>query len=166
RFKLLEKKDIIIVIKRITENEKLKITDEALETLYEMSEGDCRRAINLLQATSSIALDINAEMIRMIAASSKPTNVRIVLDYALAGDFLNAREKLLDIMLKESVAGTDIIKAMQKEIWNLQVEPEVKVKLTEKTGEAEFRITEGSDEFVQLQALLASFVLAGMKEDI
>jgi len=166
RFKLLEKKDIITVIKRITENEKLKITEDALENLYEMSEGDCRRAINLLQATSSIALDINAEMIRMISASSKPTNVRVVLDYALSGDFLNAREKLLDIMLKDSVSGTDIIKAIQKEIWNLQVEPEVKVKLTEKTGEAEFRITEGSDEFVQLQALLASFVLAGSKEDI
>jgi replication factor C small subunit len=166
RFRLLEKKDIIEVIKRISEKEKLKITDDALETLYEMSEGDCRRAINLLQATASIALDINAEMIRMIAASSKPTNVKIVLDYALAGDFLNAREKLLDIMLKDSVSGTDIIKSIQKEVWTLQIEPEVKVKLTEKTGEAEFRIVEGSDEFVQLQALLASFVLAGSKEQI
>jgi len=166
RFKLLEKKDIISVIKRITENEKLKITDDALESLYEMSEGDCRRAINLLQATASIALDINGEMVRMISSSAKPTNVKIVLDYALAGDFLNAREKLLDIMLKDSVSGTDIIKAIQKEVWNLQIEPQVKVKLTEKTGEAEFRIIEGSDEFVQLQALLASFVLAGSKEDI
>jgi len=166
RFKLLEKKDIITVIKKITEKENLKITDDALETLYEMSEGDCRRAINLLQATASIALDINAEIIKMIAASAKPTNVKIVLDYALAGDFLNAREKLLDIMLKDSVSGTDIIKAIQKEVWTLQIEPEVKVKLTEKTGETEFRIIEGSDEFVQLQALLASFVLAGSKEEI
>ena len=166
RFKILEKKDIISVIKKITESEKLKITEQALESLYEMSEGDCRRAINLLQATASISLDINDEMIRMISASSKPTNVKVVLDYALSGDFLNAREKLLDIMLKDSVAGTDIIKAIQKEIWNLQIEPQIKVKLTEKTGEAEFRIVEGSDEFVQLQALLASFVLAGSKEDI
>ena len=166
RFKLLEKKDIVSVIKKIAEKEKLKITEDALETLYEMSEGDCRRAINLLQATASIALDINSEIVKMIAASAKPTNVKIVLDYALAGDFLNAREKLLDIMLKESVGGTDIIKAIQKEIWTLQIEPQIKVRLTEKTGEAEFRIVEGSDEFVQLQALLASFVLAGSKEDI
>ena len=83
------------------------------------------------------------------------------MDYALAGDFINSRDKLLDVMLRESVAGTDIIKAIQKEIWNLDIEPEIKVKLTEKTGEAEFRMIEGSDEFVQLQALLASFVLAG-----
>ncbi|PIO01343.1 Replication factor C small subunit, partial [Candidatus Pacearchaeota archaeon CG09_land_8_20_14_0_10_30_9] len=51
---------------------------------------------------------------------------------------------------------------MQKEIWNLSIEPEIKVKLTEKTGEVEFRIVEGSDPFIQLQALVASFVLAGL----
>ena len=161
RFKLLEKKDVATVIKRIAEKEKLKISDEAVEALYESSEGDCRRAINLLQATASISVDINAEMINIIGSSSKPANIRVVLDYALAGDFVNARERLLDVMLKESIAGVDVIKAIQKEIWNLQIEPEIKVRLTEKVGETEFRMVEGSDEFVQLQSLLASFVLAG-----
>ncbi|MSS74975.1 replication factor C small subunit [Candidatus Pacearchaeota archaeon] len=161
RFKLLEKKDVVEVIKRIAEKEKLTLTPEALETLYEASEGDCRRAINLLQATASIAMDINAEMINMISSSNRPTGVRVVLDYALAGDFINGRDKLLEVMLKESISGQDLIKIMQKEIWNLPIEPEVKVRLTEKTGECEFRMTEGSDEFIQLQALLASFVLAG-----
>jgi len=65
-------------------------------------------------------------------------------------------------MLRNSVAAQDVIKAIQKEIWNLPVEPELKVILTEKTGEAEFRIVEGSDPFIQLQSLLASFVLAGL----
>jgi len=161
RFKLLEKKDIAAIIKKIADVEKLKISEQAISTLYEASEGDCRRAINLLQATASIALDINAEMISMISSSTKPADIKVVLDYALAGDFLNARDKLIEVMLKESVSGTDIIKAIQKEIWNLQIEPDIKVKLTEKTGEAEFRMIEGSDEFVQLQALLASFVMAG-----
>ncbi len=166
RFKLLEKKDVTQVIKKIAEKEKLQVTDDAVNSLYEISEGDCRRAINLLQATASVSLNINAEMVNMIASSTKPADVKIVLDYALAGDFANAKEKLLDVMLKESVSGTDVIKAMQKEIWNLRIDPGIKVKLTEKTGEAEFRIVEGSDEFVQLQALLASFVLAGQKEEI
>ncbi len=161
RFKLLEKKDISRVVKEITEREKLNITDDSFETLYDASEGDCRRAINLLQATASISPDITSEMIKMISSSTQPAEIKVVLDYALAGDFLNARDKLLDVMLKQSVSGTDIVKAIQKEIWNLSIEPEIKVRLTEKTGEAEFRMTEGSDEFVQLQALLASFVLAG-----
>jgi len=161
RFKLLEKKDITSVIQKIGENENLKLSEDVGEVLYEASEGDCRRAINLLQATASISPDINAEMVNMITAATRPADIKVVLDYALSGDFINAREKLLDVMLKESIAGTDIIKAIQKEIWNLQIEPGIKVRLTEKTGETEFRMIEGSDEFVQLQALLASFVMAG-----
>jgi replication factor C small subunit len=64
-------------------------------------------------------------------------------------------------MLKESISGQDVIKAVQKEIWNLPIDSALKVKLTEKTGEVEFRLIEGSDEFIQLEALLASFILAG-----
>jgi replication factor C small subunit len=164
RFKLLEKKDIYKVVSTIKESEKINLDDEAFEVLYDSSEGDCRRAINLMQATASISQDINAEMIRMISSGAKPADIKVVLDYALVGDFIGAREKLLDVMLKESISGSDIIKAIQKEIWNLQIEPAIKVRLTEKTGEAEFRMIEGSDEFVQLQALLASFVLAGQGE--
>lgn len=162
RFKLLEKKDIEKVIRNIEENEKLQISDEAAELLYEGSEGDCRRVINLLQSTSSISPIISAELVSTVISSAKPKDIKVVLDYAISGDFQKSREKLLDVMLKESISGQDVVKAIQKEIWNLPVEPEIKVKLTEKTGEAEFRIVEGSDPFIQLQALLASFVLAGL----
>jgi replication factor C small subunit len=162
RFRLLEKKDIEKVIKKIAEKEKLIFGPNVLDMIYEASEGDCRRCINLLQSTASVSPSITTELLSTIISNSKPKDIKVVLDYALSGDFENAREKMLDIMLKESISGQDFIKAIQKEIWNLQIEPEVKVKLTEKTGEAEFRMVEGSDPFIQLQALLASFVLAGL----
>lgn len=162
RFKLLEKKDIEKIIKRIGDSEKLTINPEAVELIYEGSEGDCRRAINILQSTASITPSITSNLVSTIISNTKPKDIKVVLDYAISGDFQQAREKLLDIMLRESVSGQDVIKTIQKEIWNLPVEPEIKIKLTEKTGEAEFRIVEGSDPFIQLQALLASFVLAGL----
>lgn len=164
RFKLLEKKEMDKIVRRIAENEKLTVEDIALESLYEASEGDCRRVINLLQATASISVNITKDLVNTIVSSAKPKDIKIVLEYALSGDFLGAREKLLDIMLRESISGQDVIKAIQKEIWNLQIEPDIKVRLTEKTGEIEFRLVEGSDEFIQLESLLASFVLAGRGE--
>ena len=162
RFKLLEKKDIEKIIKKISEGEKLTINPDALELIYEGSEGDCRRCINILQSTASISPSINYDLVSTVISSAKPKDIRVVLDYAISGDFQKAREKLLDVVLREGISGQDVIKSIQKEIWNLPVEPEVKVKLTEKTGEAEFRIVEGSDPFIQLQSLLASFVLAGL----
>lgn len=165
RFKLLEKKEIEKYLNRIAENENLNIEPKAMELIYEGSEGDCRKATNLLQSTASISPTINFELVSTMLSSAKPKDIKIVLDYALSGDFQKAREKLLDVMLKESISGQDVVKAIQKEIWNLPVEPEIKVKLTEKTGEVEFRIVEGSDPFIQLQALLASFVLAGIGKE-
>jgi replication factor C small subunit len=161
RFKLLEKKDIDARIRIIAERENLQITDQTIESLYESCEGDCRRVINVLQACSSISPSITSELVQTLISGAKPGDIKIVLEYALSGDFLKAKEKLLDVMLKESIAGSDIIKSIQKEIWNLPIENELKVRLTEKTGEIEFRLTEGSDEFIQLEALLAGFVLAG-----
>ena len=162
RFKLLEKKDIERIISIISSNEKLTVTPDAIEEIYDGSDGDCRKCINILQSTASISPSITKELISTMISSAKPKDIKIVLEYALSGDFQNAREKLLDLMLKESISGQDVIKAIQREIWNLTVEPEIKVKLTEKTGETEFRIVEGSDPFIQLESLLASFVLAGL----
>ncbi|MEI6058759.1 MAG: replication factor C small subunit [archaeon] len=161
RFQLLEKKDIKKRIDLISRNEGLTITPEAFDVLHESSEGDCRRVINLLQATSSISPNITPDLINTIVARAKPSDIKIVLDYALAGDFNGSRGKLLDIMLKESISGQDVIKAIQKEIWTLPIDNALKVRLTEKTGEIEFRLVEGSDEFIQLESLLASFILAG-----
>jgi replication factor C small subunit len=161
RFQLLEKKDIKRRIDLIADREGLSITPEAFDALYEASEGDCRRVINLLQATASISPNITPDLVNTIVSKAKPSDIKVVLDYALTGDFQNSREKLLDIMLKESISGQDVIKAIQKEVWNLNIDNALKVKLTEKTGEIEFRLIEGSDEFIQLEALLASFILAG-----
>ena len=165
KFKLLEKKDIEKVIQKIGEKENLIIKPDAMEILYEGCEGDCRRCINILQSTASISPIVNADLVVTMISNTKPKDIKVVLDYALSGDFQKAKEKLLDVMLKESISGQDVIKAIQKEIWNLPVEPMIKVKLTEKTGEVEFRIVEGSDPFIQLQSLLASFVLAGLGKE-
>ena len=159
RFKLLEKKDVEKVLKKISENEKITLDPEAVDILYEGSEGDCRRSINLLQSTAAVSPNISKELVSTILSEAKPKDIKVVLEYAISGDFENAKEKLLDTMLRNSVAAQDVIKAIQKEIWNLQIEPEIKVRLTEKTGEIEFRLVEGSDEFIQMESLLASFAI-------
>lgn len=161
RFRLLEKKDIARMVERITAEEKLNIEEQAVEKLFEFGEGDGRRVINLLQTTASISNIITPDLLETIVPNAKPSDIKVILEYALSGDFVNSKDKLLDVMLKESISGSDIVKSIQKEIWNLSIEPELKVKLTERTGEIEFRISEGADEFIQLEALLAGFVMAG-----
>lgn len=163
RFTSLSEKDVEDIIKNIADKESLKVDNKAVKALYVVSGGDCRRVINLLQASASISDTITDETIYQIVSAANPQNIKEILEKAIAGKFIDAREKLLEVMLKQSVSGLDVIKAVQREVWTLNISDDLKVKLTEKIGEAEFRITEGSDEFIQLEAFLASLVLFGKK---
>jgi replication factor C small subunit len=86
---------------------------------------------------------------------AQPKEIAQLLNIALSGDFVKARDALLDTMLKYGLSGLDVIRQMQKEMWNLPVDNRAKVSLIDKCGDIEFRMVEGSDEFIQLEALLA-----------
>lgn len=159
RFKQLEKKDVFEIIEKIAKDEKLKIDEKAKEALVEISEGDCRRLENILQSCAAISNHITEDLAHSMASVAKPKEVREVLELALKNKFIDARNKLLDLMLNYGLAGIDIIKQIQKEILELNIDNKSKMLLIEKCGEIEFRMTEGSDEFIQLEALLSQFAL-------
>ena len=159
RFKPLDKKDIYILIDKIVREEKLKLSDNAREALAVASEGDCRRLVNLMQSSAVLDSKITEENIYQIASLAQPKELMGILEMALANRFLEARNKLLDVMLNYGLSGLDLIKQIQREILNLQIDDKEKMRLIDKCGEIEFRLTEGSDEFVQLECLLANFGL-------
>jgi replication factor C small subunit len=163
RFKPLDKQDVFSIVDRIVEKEGLKITDKAKDAVYEVSNGDCRRAENILQATAAISGNITEEDIFSMASVAKPKEIKQILQLAMENRFIEARKRLLDTMLQYSLSGTDIIKQIQREVWSLDIDGRTKVELIDKCGEIEFRMTEGSDEYLQLEALLANFTLAGSK---
>jgi len=163
KFKPLEKKELITIIEKIAKEEKIKIDDATKEALCKVSEGDCRRMENILQSCAALGKNITTDLIYSMAAVANPQEVGEVITLALQNKFVDAKNKLLDTMLKYGLAGLDVIKQIQKEILNLDIDNRKKMILIEKCGEIEFRMTEGSDEFIQLEALLAQITLVGEK---
>ncbi|MBN1644512.1 replication factor C small subunit [Candidatus Woesearchaeota archaeon] len=157
RFKPLPKEDVINIINKVEKNESLVIDDNAKEALYIVSEGDCRRVENILQSCSAVDKNITEELVFSLASFAQPKEIKGILETAINGDFINARKGLLDVMLRYGLSGLDLIKQIQKEVWNLSIDNRKKVSLVDKCGEIEFRMVEGADEFVQLEALLACF---------
>ena len=164
RFKPLDKGEIFSIIEKVEKDENIKIDEKAKEALFNISEGDARRLGNILQSSASISKDITEEIIYSMASVARPKEIDEVLKLAIANKFIDARNKLMDVMLNYGLSGMDIIKQIQQEILKLDLNNESKMLLMEKCGEIEFRMTEGSDEFIQLEALLSQFVLYGSKK--
>ncbi len=163
RFGPIKPDDIKKYMRKIAAQEKLEITPDGLETLIFISRGDLRKAINVLQVGASVNNKITADLLYEISATAKPEDVKALINTALTGNFMAARNQLYDLLIKYGLSGEDIIKQLHQAIFDLAISDESKVKLIEKTGETEFRLIEGSNAHIQLEALLAQFALEGGK---
>ncbi|HDJ96586.1 MAG TPA: replication factor C small subunit [Candidatus Aenigmarchaeota archaeon] len=163
RFKAHTEEAMRKFIERIAEKEKLKITEDGIKAIMDIAEGDLRRVANLMQAASALTKNIDEEIVYEVASLAKPKDIKEMLNLALNGKFKEARQKLFDMIIKQGLAGEDIVKQIHKEIYKLDIPDDAKIKLIEKTGECEFRISEGGDPLIQLEALLAQFLLASKR---
>ena len=116
-----------------------------------------------MQTVASSDGKISEASVYQIASLAEPKEIKGILENALENKFLDARNKLLDVMLNNGLSGLDLIKQIQKEILSLNIDGKDKMKLIDKCAEIEFRLTEGSDEFIQLECLLANIALIGKK---
>lgn len=163
RFKPLSADDIKKFIRKIATKEKLEITSDGLEALIFIARGDMRKAINILQVGASLDKKITAELLYETSATARPEDIKTLISTALSGNFMAARNQLYELLITYGLNGEDIIKQIHRAIFDLTIPDEHKVNLIEKTGEAEFRLVEGSNDQIQLEALLAQFMLIGKK---
>src|SRR3989442_410284 len=100
RFTPLPEEKCVESLHRIAKNENLKTTEGGLKTIVEVAEGDLRKAINMLQAASSMSKGISEETVYQVVGRARPTDVHEMLNHALKGDFLKARDELQTLLVK------------------------------------------------------------------
>ncbi|MBQ7700990.1 MAG: replication factor C small subunit [Candidatus Methanomethylophilaceae archaeon] len=161
RFKPLSREDVRDFLSRIVKEENIDIEDDALEALVHVARGDMRRAVNSLQVAASMGNKIDVDTIYQTTGLANPEEVKKMLEIALGGNFIGARDKLDEIMIEFGLSGQDIIRQIHSSFFELSIGDAEKVRLMDKTGEIEFRIIEGSNERIQLEALLAYLVMMG-----
>jgi replication factor C small subunit len=155
RFKMLGDDELGSIIDFIAKKEKLSFSKEVKTAFISVSDGDCRRLENIMQSATAISNKIAINDVYSLASIAKPKELFDVLSLAVSNNFITSRNQLLDIMLKYGLSGMDMIKQIQKEAWNLKIDDKKKLEIIDRCGEIEFRMVEGSDEFIQLESLLA-----------
>jgi replication factor C small subunit len=163
RFSPLSKIEIRTFVDRIAKGEGLTITEDGFDTLMYISEGDLRKTVNVLQVAASFSTTIDPESLYSTASVARPDQIIEMLQRSVKGNFTGAREILLKLVTEAGLSGEDIIGQMHREMYNIPLTDDVRVKVLDAIGEADFRLTEGSDERIQLEALLARIQLLSKK---
>ncbi|HWM51815.1 MAG TPA: Replication factor C small subunit, partial [Thermoplasmata archaeon] len=163
RFRPLKPEAIAEYIGRIAKAEKLKITDDGMEALVYVAEGDMRRAVNALQVAASLGSTVDADVLYKVSSTIRPEEVKALIEKALEGEFLRAREVLDKLLIEYGLSGEDIVRQLHRTVFDLNIPDESKVRLLDRIGETDFRLTEGSSERIQIESLLAHFALIGQE---
>jgi replication factor C small subunit len=161
RFKPIKAEDVGKHLTKIAKIEGITITKEGMDALLYVSAGDMRKAINSLQVAASVSKKIDDETLYQVTSTARPEDVKKLLETAMKGQFLGARSILDELLIKYGLTGEDIVKQIHSTIFGLGIPDKYKVQLIERTAEVEFRIVEGSNDRIQIEALLASIVLVG-----
>jgi replication factor C small subunit len=163
RFRPLSEDEIVKRLKHVSKSEKLSVDDSAYKALVYASEGDMRRAINYLQISSTLKGDITEDTVFKIAARARPEEIKELIELSLDGSFEEARKRLDVLLYEHGMSGDDIMQQIYREIFDTDIDEDIKVRIIEKIGEYNFRLSEGANEKIQLEALLAYLVLVGSK---
>ena len=161
RFRPLKPEDVKKYIDYIVKTENLKITEDGMDALIYVASGDLRRATNALQVAASLGKRITDEEVYKSTATARPEDIEELLNIALTGDFLKARDILDKLLIQFGLSGEDILRQIHRTVFNLSIPEQSKVRVVDQIGEIEFRVVEGSNERIQLEALIAHFVLVG-----
>lgn len=161
RFRPLTTDQIKAYIRKIATKEGVTVTPDGVEALVFVSKGDLRKTVNTLQVAAALGDTVDEEAIFKTTSTARPEEVMKLMQTALSGDFLGARNTLDELLINYGLSGEDVIRQMHRTIFDLPIPDRKKVELIDKTGEIEFRMVEGANERIQIEALLAHFVLAG-----
>ena len=138
--------------------------EDGMEALVYVAQGDLRKATNSLQVAAVMGTKIDDEAIYRSTQTVRPDEIKDLISIALEGDFARSRKILETVLIEYALSGEDLIRQIHRNIYDLPIKERDKVRLIDRIGEVEFRMVEGGNPRIQLESLLAHFVLVG--EDI
>ncbi|SFC24581.1 intein C-terminal splicing region/intein N-terminal splicing region [Halobiforma haloterrestris] len=159
RFTELTDDAIEAQVREIAAEEGIEVTDDGVDALVFAADGDMRKAINGLQAAAVMGETVDEDTVFAITSTARPEEVEEMVEHAIDGDFTAARAALEDLLTDRGLAGGDVIDQLHRSAWQFDIPERATVRLLERLGEVDYRITTGANERLQLEGMLASLAL-------
>ncbi len=158
RFRGLSDEAIRGRLEFILEQEGVGFDESGLEAITYLAEGDMRQAVNLLQSAAALGR-VDEDNVYAISSRARPEDIRQLLELSLDGEFMDARKLVDKLIIDYGMSGEDVIVQMNREVLKLDEGDELRIRIIDLIGEANYALVEGANERIQLEALIARIML-------
>uniref|UniRef100_A0A0N4ZFK0 Activator 1 subunit 5 n=1 Tax=Parastrongyloides trichosuri TaxID=131310 RepID=A0A0N4ZFK0_PARTI len=151
-------------LRMITRQENVDIDSGGENALMNLCDGDMRRVLNILQSTHLAFGKITEENVYNCVGQPTPKTIEQMVKILLNDDLNKAFKAIHEIIINRSYALTDLINGILDFLLRLEMDEGILSHLIDKMAIIDKRLTEGSDEKVQLAALVSLFYEARVEK--
>jgi len=166
RFSKLTNAEILSRLMYVIEKENVAYSEDGLEAVLYMAEGDMRNAINCLQATCAGFGLVSADHVFKVCDQPHPVLVEGILSACVVKRNLDEAHRELCRLMSRGYAPSDVISTFFKVAQNPQMfaTEETQLSVLRIIGETTLRIAEGVGTQLQLAAMLAKIISSTLTE--
>lgn len=163
KFSPLSKADITKKINEVVKKNKIKITNDGIDTLIKTSRGDMRKVLNVLQVTSMAHKDITSKNITSCIGYPTPDDITKIYTLLSTKSYNECLSNLESIIEKNGYAVSDLVTELTdvviSKFMNKTIDQAKMMSILTNMREIEMNLTLCPNENIQLAGLVGIFKL-------
>ncbi|KAF4351406.1 hypothetical protein CsatB_006528 [Cannabis sativa] len=160
RFAPLDSVHVTERLKHVIKAEGLDVSENGLAALVRLSNGDMRKALNILQSTHMASQKITEEEVYLCTGNPLPKDIEKISHALLNESFSKSFKEISDMKGRKGLAIIDIVREVTMFVFKIKMPAKVRVQLINDLADIEYRLTFGCNDKLQLGSLIASFTKA------
>ncbi|GLT47134.1 hypothetical protein SLA2020_208480 [Shorea laevis] len=160
RFAPLDPDHVNQRLKHVIESERLDVTDSGLAALVRLSNGDMRKALNILQSTHMASQQITEEAVYLCTGNPMPKDIEQIAYWLLNESFRESFTRISEMKTRKGLALVDIVREVTMFVFKIKMPSDVRVQLINDLADIEYRLSFGCNDKLQLGSLISTFTRA------
>lgn len=162
RFGPLSPEQIIPRMDLIIKNENINITESGRRAIHELSQGDMRRVVNLLQSTSMSFHGEEIDDVKVYQCCGHPlkSDINQIIELLLNSDIKTTYKEIQKLKIEKGLALQDILTQISIMVGLITFPKAIKAEIYIKLADLEYHLNSGGSEKIYLSAMIAAFQCA------
>ncbi|XP_020599460.1 replication factor C subunit 3 [Phalaenopsis equestris] len=157
RFAPLDAAHIKERLQYVVTAEGLDVDESGFAALVRLSNGDMRKALNILQSTQMAFQHVTEEAVYLCTGNPMPKDIEQIAYWLLNEPFIASFRFISDIKMRKGLALVDIIREVTLFVFKIQMPSDIRIKLINDLADIEYRLSFGCNDKLQLGALISTF---------
>nr|KYP55130.1 Replication factor C subunit 5 [Cajanus cajan] len=160
RFAPLDAVHVTERLKHVIKAEGLDVQESGLAALVRLSNGDMRKALNILQSTHMASEQITEEAVYLCTGNPLPKDIEQISYWLLNEQFADSFQRINEMKTRKGLAVIDIVREVTMFVFKIKMPSAVRVQLMNDLADIEYRLSFGCNDKLQLGSVIASFTRA------